>query len=437
MDARSLAETLAEAYPHDFTLQYPPRREYFQERFRARAPVSIDRLARGLLYVHVPFCARKCSYCNFAVDVDPDAARMERYVAAVEKRLEAIAIDDVLGIDIGGGTPTRLPKALLARLLRAVAPFRAQASVPRPLSVETTPEIAARDRDVLGVLREGGVERLSIGLQSSNGATLRVLRRDDAIERHAVAMEHARAAGFARVSVDLIFALPGQTLDAFRRDLERAIALGPDAITTYDCLYRGKGRAMTRASHAPSPAVYGELYELAFATLREAGFRAPYGSLNFSRHAGETGTSAYFEARLRDGLPYIGVGTYATSHDGDAWTFEHASVDAWSRARTLADAYVLPREETMTKHLLLALGFGRIDRARFAARFGEAVDGRYGVALAWACAKGFLREDEEGYGVAAFSALPQVRALLYPVAALSWLAAVRSGEVTPRELNER
>jgi oxygen-independent coproporphyrinogen-3 oxidase len=408
---RALA--LAGAHPHDFTLQYPPRREYFMERYRsARPSAPFAGLRELLLYVHVPFCAHRCAYCNFAVDLSRDVARMTRYVEAVERALQFETDATIGGIDIGGGTPTRLPPDLLDRLLRAVRRF----ATPR-VSIETTPEIAATMPETIAVLRDHAVERVSVGLQSSDKSVLRSMRRWADVEVHARALEALRQ--FPRVNVDIVFALPGQDRAAWIRDVEHAIALRPDSITTYDCLYRGKGRAMTRRSMtAPSPSTYGAMYDDAHAMLREAGYHAPYGSVNFSRHPGETGTSAYFERRLFDGWPYLGIGTYATSHVGDVWTFETAGVDAYLNCAA-GDSYLLPRAETIAKYSLLALSFGRLDRARFQRRFGETIEERYGERLAVAIERGWLTAD---YEIRDFAALPNVRALLYTPEAIEWLA---------------
>jgi len=427
------ALSLAREHPHDFTLQYPPRREYFQERFRV-APCSIDvsELGTLLLYVHVPFCASRCAYCNFAVDVRDDRVRERRYVDAVLRELEALErtlprSTRIGGIDVGGGTPTKLSPFDLDRLLAGLDAFVKRASVPRPLSVETTPEIAANEAEKLATMRARGVDRVSVGLQSTDLVRLSSLGREPS-NVYARAIENLRRAGFARVNVDLIFGLPDQDEDSWQRDLERTIALGPDSITTYDCLYRGKGRALTRRTLTlPSPARYGALYDLGFALLRSHGYHATYGSVNHSRLPGETGTSPYFEGRLLDGLPYLGVGNYATSHRDDVWTFAEKSVDRFIERSPHAhgDAYVLPTHETMTKYALLSLSFGRLDRDRFSSRFSTSLEARFGESLRRACDEGWLAEDARGYGVARFDALPSVRALLYTDEAIDWLAGLR------------
>ncbi len=398
--------------PHQFTVQYPPSRDYFRAHFRATVDRAAFAAAR-LLYVHVPFCEARCAYCNFAVDVRDDSARRASYVdgllAALEDVPSHVGAD---GVDVGGGTPTLLAPDELRRLFGALSRRSTQ------ISTETTPAIAASRPEVLAALREGGVTRLSIGVQSTDAALLGALGREaSSLDR---ALTHARDVGFARVSTDLVFGLPGQSLDDFSCDLDAVVAREPDAITTYDCLYRGKGRRLDGAP--PPPEVLGAFYDLAHARLVAAGYRAPYGSLNFSRHPGETGTSAYFERRVRDGEAYLGIGDYASSHAADSWAFSARGVEAWlADPRGHADGYALDRAETMAKHLLLTLGFGRIDHARFERRFGEPLSTRHGEALARACREGWLSEDPEGYAVRDFAALPWIRALFHPERAIAWL----------------
>lgn len=405
---RALA--LAARAPHQFTLQYPPSRDYFREHFARPVPRATFARAR-LLYVHVPFCEQRCAYCNFAVDVRTDEARKARYVDGLLERIAALPPHaGADGIDVGGGTPTLLPRPLLARLFGALAGRG-------PVSTETTPSRAA-DPALLETLVAAGVTRLSLGVQSTDEATLAAVGRPTA--SLARALGNARAAGFSRVSCDLVFGLPGQGVEDFARDLARVVALGPDAVTTYDCLYRGKGRALS--GPPPPPAALGAAYDRGHALLTAAGYHAPYGSLNFSRHAGETGTSAYFERRVRDGEDYLGLGDHASSLTGSAWAFSTRGVDAWIAApEGHADAYDLPTEEVMAKHLLLTLSYGRLDRARFLARFGEPPEARFGPGLARALAEGFLVEDAAGWALATFSALPAVRALLHPARAIAWL----------------
>jgi len=427
---------MATRHPLDFTIQYPPRREYFQENFRsARNLDSLATLDEVLLYVHVPFCEAKCFYCNFAVDVRRDADLHARYVSGIETelaRLEEMISPDakIPGIDIGGGTPTLLPVTELERLVRALAPWRARCTSPRPLSIETTPRIAACEPGKIAVLAEGGVDRVSVGLQSTNDDHLKNVNRSAQRELGERALANLRASAMSRVNVDLIFALPGQTKTHWLEDLRRVTEAGVDSITTYDCLYRGKGRALTRRTPSlPRQNVYRDLYDTAFEFLTTLGFHAPYGSVNFSRHAGETGTSAYYEGRLFDALPYIGVGNYASSMLGSQWWFAPYGVNEWLRGVEAGDrlpvgvCYDLPLREQLAKQLLLMLNFGRIDDRRVRVAFGHSLLELLPGAMEVALSEGLLDEVPGGWVVSpgSFGRLPELRALFYSDEAMAWL----------------
>lgn len=443
--------TLARKHPHDFTLQYPPRREYFQDNFRAAvdptggATQLIETLPGNelLVYLHVPFCQAKCFYCNFAVDIRKDKAIYNRYVSELVKsiaELEAAlpANVSIPGIDIGGGTPTMLESEQLVTILTALKPLLARsAATARPLSIETTPSIAAEQKDKLSALRENGVDRISVGLQSTNNETLASVNRGRQIDLADQAIANIKDSRFERISVDLIFALPGQTEQMWLTDLQLAADMGVDTITTYDCLYRGKGRALTRRTNdKPDTETYGRLYDLAFNYLTGRGYHAPYGSVNFSRHQGETGTSSYFEGRLLDGLPYVGLGNYASSLIGQNWWFAPYGVNQWLSARAsgimlpVGDAYHLPVMEIMAKHVLANLSFGVIDGQRFRRAFSMSLEDSFGPSLEMACEHGWLTRDsgnsgesDNHYSVApsAFKHMSEIRALFYTPAAIAWL----------------
>jgi oxygen-independent coproporphyrinogen III oxidase len=431
---------LAERMPHVFTIQYPPSRRYFQGRFEGEPERgAAGELERALLYVHVPFCEVKCHYCNFAVDLRRSVDLHARYVDALCGQLaglEQVMGARIDGIDVGGGTPTRLSAPLLRQLMGALAPWRARMAVERGLSIETTPRIAAMEPEKLEVLVEGGCERVSIGFQSSGEAVLAGINRK--IHGAAVmgqAVEHVRGAGFARLNVDLIFGLPGQSAGQWVRDVEQVIALWPDSVTIYDCLYRGAGRALprlARASGPPAPEVYGALYDLAYGMLRSAGYQGAYGSVNLSRHAGETGTSAYFEGRLWAGLPYVGVGSYASSAVGESWWFAPYEVDDWLEAAERGEVlpggacYRLPWRERLAKAALAQLNYGELELEVLAGAVGVSlaeVEQAYGEGLEEAAARGWMRRGAGARWSLApgmFRALYSIRAILYSPDALTW-----------------
>ncbi len=432
-----LSQRLSREAPWEFTIQYPPRQHYFRDHFTA--PVNLSERVqrrRFLLYLHVPFCERKCFYCNFAVDVRDRPEVYTRYTDGLLRQLEYLhmrvpADAEIGGIDIGGGTPTRLPQAELLRLLRAVAPWKARSNHGFPLSIETTPRIAAQEPETMAALVEAGIDRMSMGIQSTNAETLKEVNRDSEWTMVQRAAEHLRRSGAHRLNGDLIFALPGQSLGDWVQDVTRVMALGFDSITTYDCLYRGKGRVMNRKRvDIPPPETYQAMYDVAYELLTQGGYHARYGSLNFSRHAAETGTSAYFEGRLLDGEPYLGLGNYASSLLDRTWSFAPYRVADWEEAirggdlLPIGDGYVLPEEELAAKYLLLSLNYGLVDSSRFARVFGVPLEARYQDELDFALGEGWLVEDGGGvYGLGegSFRCLPRLRSLFYSLSALRWM----------------
>jgi oxygen-independent coproporphyrinogen-3 oxidase len=432
--------TFVDAHAHDFTIQYPPRREYFMQNFRrSPAPETREWFAEEGelgLYLHIPFCEAKCFYCNFAVDVSSNERFHREYVDALLRELDShadwLARRCVLGVDIGGGTPTRLPVPELNRITNAIRPFLSSTKHPFPTSIETTPRIASEDPEKMAELRAGGVDRISLGVQSFNSVTLASVNRRRQIEQTDRAVANLRAGGFSRLNLDIIFAFPGQSLNDWKQDLQRIIELAPDSITTYDCLYRGQGRSLTkRTPNLPSPETYGAMYDLAYEVLGAAGWRAPYGSVNFSRHSGETGTSAYFENRLLEGRPYLGLGNYATSLRRNSWVFNTKSAtDYVSRISANQNPceffYELPPAESQTKYALFSLNYGFIDGDRFVRRFQVPFDEFYAEELSHALAAGWLEQRGGCWHVKAgqFRRMHAIRSLFYTDSARRWLMAL-------------
>jgi oxygen-independent coproporphyrinogen-3 oxidase len=207
---------------------------------------AIDAPPARSLYIHVPFCFHKCHYCDFYSIVD----RQDRQPAFTDRlvhELEAIAraADPLATIFIGGGTPTLLRLDLLTRVLAAVR-THFDLSPTIEWTVEANPETLTDE--VATVLAEGGVNRVSVGAQSFDPRHLKTLERWHDPESVPRALEAARAAGITRRSLDLIFAIPGQTRADFARDLDTAFALGTTHLSAYNLTYV-PAPAMTARRH--------------------------------------------------------------------------------------------------------------------------------------------------------------------------------------------
>jgi oxygen-independent coproporphyrinogen-3 oxidase len=223
-------------------------------------------------YVHVPFCAHHCGYCDFAVVAGKDHL-IDPYLLALERELTTLGKPAaVRSIFLGGGTPTHLDPKRLTRLLKTIAewlPLEAAGE----FTVEANPDTL--DTEMVAVLAEGGVNRVSIGVQSFHEHILLALERRHAPDQVYSAFDNVRER-MANVSLDLIFAAPGETLDDWRNDLEMAAMLGPHHLSTYGLTFEKgtrlwKQRARGEVS-AQSEEVEAAMYSLAIDRLAEAGF---------------------------------------------------------------------------------------------------------------------------------------------------------------------
>ncbi|HKY48254.1 MAG TPA: radical SAM family heme chaperone HemW, partial [Acidimicrobiia bacterium] len=235
--------------------------------------VLLAEQARGwaAAYIHLPFCARVCPYCDFAVVAGRDDL-IERYVQAVETEIRRERDwRPLASIYVGGGTPSRVDPALVARLVRALDD-RFGIEVGAEISLEAnpedwTPEVAAR-------WAQAGFERVSFGSQSFDQHVLDRLGRRHRPDQIAEAVTAARAAGFRSVNLDLIFGTPGETPVSWNETLDRAVALDPDHVSCYALTVEPGtelGRAVAGGAPAPDPDLQADFYEAACDRLVAAG----------------------------------------------------------------------------------------------------------------------------------------------------------------------
>jgi oxygen-independent coproporphyrinogen III oxidase len=256
------------------------------------------------LYVHVPFCAHRCGYCDF-VTVTGNEALHERYVDALITEIRSrCSADEVETVFVGGGTPSLLSEPLLGRLLAAL-PRAAE------VTVECNPETITPAK--AEVLVAGSVNRVSLGAQSFRPhllATLERLARPAAI-RSAITI--LREAGIRNLNLDLMFGVPGQTTADVRADLDDAMSLSPDHISYYEL----EAKPGTRFTHAHGAALAEQaermegFYEVVVGRLRDEGFRW-YETANFCR----PGMEARHNLAYWLGRDYVGVGVGAVSTAG-------------------------------------------------------------------------------------------------------------------------
>jgi putative oxygen-independent coproporphyrinogen III oxidase len=282
-------------------------------------------------YVHVPFCATRCGYCDFntytATELGGGASQREYAETAVrEVRLARRVLGDadvpVSTVFFGGGTPTLLPPGDLALILRAVAEEFGLAAGAE-VTTEANPESV--DLAYLWALREAGFTRLSFGMQSARAHVLRVLDRTHTPGRPEQCVAWAREAGFAHVNLDLIYGSPGETDDDWRASLEAAVAAGPDHVSAYSLIVEDGTRlaASIRRGELPAPDddVLADRYLMAEDALTAAGFEW-YEVSNWATSPG--GRCRHNLLYWRDG-DWWGVGPGAHGHVGGVrwWNVKH------------------------------------------------------------------------------------------------------------------
>ncbi len=401
------------AYPLAHDVTFGPYRvpRSAQRETMARALAGTRELG---LYVHVPFCETRCSFCEYTVvgsaEASDDSVRAYTDAVLAELALWDDAVDlrgrTIAGLDVGGGTPSFVPAREIERLLEAIRQ-RMRFSSDADVSIETTPRIAAADPDKLRAYRAMGIDRISMGIQVVQPDLLRVLARDaNGAEHHARAMENIRAAGFARANVDLMYGFHGQSEASWEATLAHAISLAPEYVTLYRMRYK-LTRISHHAPHVPLETVQ-RLAQIGKDVLHAAGYAANPGKTTFSRVAGDVGTSRYLARRVIEGLPYLGVGLGAQTFTETTISYALGAADkrlgAYLRAIAegrlpLQDLYDLPRCHVMAKMACVAFYFGEIDRPSFERKFGAALDEVFAPEVALLRARGWMHDTERAFSL--------------------------------------
>jgi oxygen-independent coproporphyrinogen-3 oxidase len=355
------------------------------------------------LYVHVPFCAARCPYCDFATAPATSALRA-RYLDALATEIAregaALQRPRLRTIYVGGGTPSLLEPDEVARIAATID--RAFVRRPREVTVEVNP--ATLDRARLDAWLALGATRISLGAQSFSARGLRALGRTHQPGDVAPAVAAARGAALD-VSLDLIFGWPGQTPGEWRDDLDAALALRPDHVSCYplelelepeDAAVNWPGggwRVVERwrrgaAAAQPDDRGLALLYAIAQRRLAAAGYR----HYEIANWATEGHRSLHNVTYWRSG-EWLGVGAGAHSHLGGARSHRPASLASYVSAIERGEPRIADEErDRAAEHAMLALRLDTgIDLARFAARRGAGARDRVAAGLRSLDGRGLLR----------------------------------------------
>ncbi len=354
------------------------------------------------LYAHIPFCARHCGYCDFAIAVGK-TDRVDDYLDALEAELARKlpgGPQGLLPMDtwfVGGGTPSLLDTRQLHRLGKILA-ARTPLATGGEATLEANPE--SFDSDKARVLADAGFTRVSLGVQAFEPGTLAALERPHDAARVERGVEAARDAGLA-VSLDLIFGAPGQTLAKWEADLRRAIGLGPDHLSLYGLTYE-RGTPLEKKVRGGLVLPLAEelergLYDRAMTTLEQAGY-LQYEISNFSRPGCESRHNRAYWANL----PHLGIGMGAAGLVDGERALNTRDLDRYLRLALAGEDTAFQRErlepwETARETLMLNLR--RVEGVvpgEFKARTGFAPEQVLGGAVGHLICQGLLAQDDLG-----------------------------------------
>ncbi|OKI14159.1 radical SAM family heme chaperone HemW [Streptomyces sp. CB03911] len=320
-------------------------------------------------YVHVPYCATRCGYCDFNTYTATElrssgtVASQETYSdnLVAEIRLARTVLGDadipVRTVFLGGGTPTLLPARDLVRMLAAI---REEFGLAPGAEVTTEANPESVDPAYLAELREGGFNRISFGMQSARPHVLQLLDRHHTPGRPEACVAEARAAGFEHVNLDLIYGTPGESDDDWRASLDAAIGAGPDHVSAYSLIVEDGTKLAARVKRGELPMIDDDVHADRYLIADEALGKAGFGWYEVSNWATDEAARCRHNELYWTGADWWGAGPGAHSHVGGVrwWNAKHpaAYAQALAEGRTPGQGReVLPAADRRVERILLEL----------------------------------------------------------------------------------
>lgn len=306
------------------------------------------------LYVHIPFCVRKCQYCDF-LSGPSDEETKDRYIEALLKEIRAAEHTEdyeIVSVFIGGGTPSALKAEAIASIMRTLQEqffFCEDAEV----TIEANPGTV--DLEKLTIYRNVGINRLSLGLQSTDAEELKLLGRIHSYEEFLKSYEWAREAGFSNINIDLMFAIPGQTGEAWRQHLYQVAELNPEHISAYSLIIEEGTPFAEQNLDLPDEDTEYQMYEDTAEILERYGYRQ-YEISNYAKQGYMCRHNAGYWQRRE----YLGFGLGASSlYRGMRFSNTHQMQEYLKESRNpdqiRKDVTVLSRNEQIEEFMFLGL----------------------------------------------------------------------------------
>ena len=346
-------------------------------------------------YVHIPFCTQICYYCDFS-KVFIKNQPVDAYLEHLIQETRSYEIGKLRTLYIGGGTPTALSAQQLAYLLTEL-PKVMDLSEVEEFTIEANP--GDLDPDKIAVLKDSQVNRVSLGVQTFDNKMLKKIGRSHQEQDIYDNIRHLKQAGFDNISIDLIYALPGQTMDQVKENVAKAIELDIPHMSLYSLILENHTVFMNRMRRGklplPKEELEAEMFEYIIEELEKAGFEH-YEISNFSKPGFESRHNLVYW----DNAEYYGLGAGASGYIDGIRYKNHGPIRHYLEAVEAGKARIteehLTLEEKMEEELFLGLRKKTgVSKARFEEKFGVSFDQRYGQVVANLTEQGLLVPDDK------------------------------------------
>ena len=346
-------------------------------------------------YVHIPFCTQICYYCDFS-KVFIKNQPVDAYLEHLIQETRSYEIGKLRTLYIGGGTPTALSAQQLAYLLTEL-PKVMDLSEVEEYTIEANP--GDLDPDKIAVLKDSQVNRVSLGVQTFDNKMLKKIGRSHQEQDIYDNIRHLKQAGFDNISIDLIYALPGQTMDQVKENVAKAIDLDIPHMSLYSLILENHTVFMNRMRRGklplPKEELEAEMFEYIIEELEKAGFEH-YEISNFSK----PGFQSRHNLVYWDNAEYYGLGAGASGYVDGIRYKNHGPIRHYLEAVEAGKARIteepLTLEEKMEEELFLGLRKKTgVSKARFEEKFGVSFDQRYGQVVASLTEQGLLVPDDK------------------------------------------
>ena len=346
-------------------------------------------------YVHIPFCTQICYYCDFS-KVFIKNQPVDAYLEHLIQETRSYEIGKLRTLYIGGGTPTALSAQQLAYLLTEL-PKVMDLSEVEEFTIEANP--GDLDPDKIAVLKDSQVNRVSLGVQTFDNKMLKKIGRSHQEQDIYDNIRHLKQAGFDNISIDLIYALPGQTMDQVKENVAKAINLDIPHMSLYSLILENHTVFMNRMRRGklplPKEELEAEMFEYIIEELEKAGFEH-YEISNFSKPGFESRHNLVYW----DNAEYYGLGAGASGYVDGIRYKNHGPIRHYLEAIEAGKARIteehLTLEEKMEEELFLGLRKkSGVSKARFEEKFGVSFDQRYGQVVASLTEQGLLVPDDK------------------------------------------